>query len=79
KTFLRLMEKGYRPSDVNYGAMAHKAQSKNVASNCDLSPEEIADTEALFKQGIRVWIQLVPFGGQKEVEWEKARQKVGLK
>jgi D-glucosaminate-specific PTS system IIB component len=79
KTFLRLMELGYRPSDVNYGAMAHKAQSKNVAPNCDLSPEEIADTEALYKQGIRVWIQLVPFGGQKETDWEKARQKVGLK
>ena len=79
KTFLRLMELGYRPSDVNYGAMAHKAQSKNVAPNCDLSPEEITDTEALYKQGIRVWIQLVPFGGQKEVDWEKARRKVGLK
>lgn len=79
KTFLRLMELGYRPSDVNYGAMAHKPQSKNVAPNCDLSPEEIADSEALHKQGIRVWIQLVPFGGQKEVDWAKARQKVGLK
>jgi len=78
KTFLRLMELGYRPSDVNYGAMAHKPQSRNVAPNCDLSPEEIADTESLYKQGIRVWIQLVPFGGQKAVEWEKARQKAGM-
>ena len=79
KTFLRLMELGYQPKDINYGAMAHKPQSKNVAPNCDLSPEEIADTEALHQKGIRVWIQLVPFGGQREVEWAKARQKVGFK
>lgn len=77
KTFLRLLEKGYRPADINYGAMAHKAQSRNVAPNCDLSPEEIADTEALYKYQIRVWIQLVPFGG-KPVEWETARKKAGL-
>lgn len=79
KTFLRLMEKGYRPSDINYGAMAHKANSRNVASNCDLSPEEIEDTEKIYQQGIRIWIQLVPFGGQKITEWETARKKVGLK
>jgi D-glucosaminate-specific PTS system IIB component len=77
KTFVRLLEKGYRPADVNYGAMAHKAQSRNVAPNCDLSPEEIGDTEALYKQQLRVWIQLVPFGG-KPVEWEAARKKAGL-
>src|SRR5215467_9687542 len=77
KTFLRLLEKGYRPADVNYGAMAHKAQSRNVAPNCDLSPEEIADTQALYKSQIRVWIQLVPFGS-KPVEWEAARKKAGL-
>ena len=79
RTFLRLLEKGYRASDINYGAMAHKANSRNVASNCDLSPEEIADTEKLHQQGIRIWIQLVPFGGQKPMEWEAARKKAGLK
>lgn len=78
KTFLRLLEKGYKASDINYGAMAHKANSRNVASNCDLLPEEIADTERLHQQGIRIWIQLVPFGGQKPMEWQAARKKVGL-
>ena len=79
KTFLRLLEKGYRASDINYGAMAHKANSRNVASNCDLSSEEIEDTEKLHQQNIRIWIQLVPFGGQKPMEWEAARKKAGLK
>ncbi len=79
KTFLRLLEKGYRASDINYGAMAHKPNSRNLASNCDLLPEEIEDTEKLHQQGIRVWIQLVPFGGQKPIEWEAARKKAGLK
>jgi D-glucosaminate-specific PTS system IIB component len=79
KTFLRLLEKGYRPADINYGAMAHKAQSRNVAPNCDLLPDEIADTEKLYQQKIRIWIQLVPFGGQKAIEWEAARKKAGLK
>jgi PTS system mannose-specific IIB component len=79
QTFLRLMEKGYRPSDINYGAMAHKAKARNVAPNCDLSPEEIEDTEKLYQQGMRIWIQLVPFGGQKPIEWETARKKAGLK
>jgi D-glucosaminate PTS system EIIB component len=79
KTFLRLLEKGYRASDINYGAMAHKPNSRNLASNCDLLPEEIEDTEKLHRQGIRVWIQLVPFGGQRPIEWEAARKKAGLK
>jgi D-glucosaminate-specific PTS system IIB component len=79
KTFLRLVEKGYQPNDINFGAMAHKANSHNVAPNCDLSPEEIEDTEKLHQQGIRVWIQLVPFGGQKPIEWATARKKAGLK
>jgi D-glucosaminate PTS system EIIB component len=79
KTFLRLLEKGYRASDINYGAMAHKANSRNIASNCDLSAEEIEDTEKLHQQGIRIWIQLVPSGGQKPIEWEVARKKAGLK
>ncbi len=79
KTFLRLLEKGYRASDINYGAMAHKPNSRNLASNCDLLPEEIEDTEKLHQQGIRVWIQLVPFGGRKPIEWEAARKKAGLK
>ncbi len=78
-TFLRLLEKGYRPSDINFGAMAHKAKSRNVAPNCDLTPEEIEDTEKLHQQGIRVWIQLVPFGGQKPAEWSTQRKKAGLK
>lgn len=78
KTFLRLMEKGYTPSDINYGAMARKPQAKTVAPNCDLSPEEIADTEALYKQGIKIWIQLVPFGGHKPVDWESVRGKLGI-
>jgi mannose/fructose/N-acetylgalactosamine-specific phosphotransferase system component IIB len=78
KTFVRLLEGGYRPSDVNYGAMAHKPQSQNVAQNCELSPEEIADTEQLYQQGIRVWIQLVPFGGHKATEWQGVRHKLGL-
>jgi len=79
KTFLRLLEKGYKASDINYGAMAHKANSRNVASNCDLSSEEIEDTEKLHQQNIRIWIQLVPFGGQKPMEWGVARKKAGLK
>ncbi len=79
KTFLRLLEKGYKPADINYGAMAHKSNSKTVAPNCDLTPEEIDDTEKLFKNGIRIWIQLVPFGGQKETDWSSARNKLGLK
>jgi PTS system mannose-specific IIB component len=78
KTFLRLLEKGYRPTDINYGAMAHKPQSRNVTQNCDLSPEEIEDTEKLYKEGIRVWIQLVPFGGYKATEWQSVRQKLGV-
>ncbi|HJW82707.1 MAG TPA: PTS sugar transporter subunit IIB [Anaerolineae bacterium] len=78
KTFLRLIERGYKPADINYGAMAHKPQSRNVAPNCDLLPEEIQDTEKLRQLGVRVWIQLVPFGGQKVVEWEAARKKAGL-
>ncbi len=78
-TFLRLLEKGYKPADINYGAMAHKANSKNVAPNCELTPQEIEDTEKLYKSGIRIWIQLVPFGGQKETDWSSVRGKLGLK
>lgn len=79
KTFLRLLEKGYKPADINYGAMAHKPDSRNIASNCELSPEEIADTEKLHQHGVRVWIQLVPFGGIKSTDWVTARKKAGLK
>ncbi len=78
KTFVRLLEGGYRPSDINIGAMAHKAQSRNVTQNCDLSPEEIEDTEVLHNTGIRIWIQLVPFGGHRAMDWKDARRKVGL-
>ena len=28
KTFVRLLEKGYRPSDINIGAMEHKAKRR---------------------------------------------------
>ena len=78
-TFLRLMELGYKPADINYGAMAHKANSKNVAQNCDLTPQEIQETERLYQSGIRVWIQLVPLGGQKETDWTSVRGKLGIK
>jgi D-glucosaminate-specific PTS system IIB component len=78
-TFVRLLETGYKPADINYGAMAHKANSKNVAQNCDLTPEEIDQTEQLAQAGIRIWIQLVPFGGQKDVDWSAVRSKLGKK
>ena len=78
KTFVRLLEKGYKPADINYGAMAHKAGARNVTQNCDLSPEEIEDTERLHKEGIRIWIQLVPFGGYKATDWSAVRGKLGL-
>jgi len=75
-TFLRLLETGYKPTDINYGAMAHKANSKNVAPNCELTPQELDETEKLYQAGIRIWIQLVPFGGQKEVDWSNIRSKL---
>jgi PTS system mannose-specific IIB component len=64
-TFLRLLETGYKPSDINYGAMAHKANSKNVAANCELTPQELTKPGKLYQAGIRIWIQLVPFGGKR--------------
>jgi mannose/fructose/N-acetylgalactosamine-specific phosphotransferase system component IIB len=76
-TFLRLLELGYKPADINYGAMAHKAGSKNVAQNCELTQQEIEETEKMYQAGIRIWIQLVPFGGQKEIEWASVRAKLG--
>jgi PTS system mannose-specific IIB component len=81
KTFLRLLEKGYKPEDINYGAMGAKSAdipTIEVAPNCSLTDEEIQDTETLQNEGIRVWIQLVPFGGQRVTEWTKARKKAGL-
>src|SRR5260370_39223479 len=54
KTFLRLLEKGSSASDINYGAIAHKESSRNVASNCDLSFEEIEDSEKLHHQVVRI-------------------------
>jgi D-glucosaminate PTS system EIIB component len=78
-TFIRLLEKGYKPTDINYGAMAHKANSRNVAPNCDLTQQEIDETEKLYRSGIRIWIQLVPFGGQKETDWSSVRSKLGIK
>jgi mannose/fructose/N-acetylgalactosamine-specific phosphotransferase system component IIB len=79
RTYLRLLEKGYKPQDINYGAMAHKSNSRTLAPNCEMTPEEIADTEQLYQQGIRIWIQLVPFGGQKPIDWSEARKKAGLR
>lgn len=82
KTFVRLVEGGYLPEDINYGAMANKSvdpkAAKEVAPNCMLSPEDIEDTETLYNKGIHIWIQLVPTGGHKVVEWEDARKKAGL-
>ena len=78
KTFVRLVEMGYKPEDINYGAMAKKPNSITIGPNCDLSPEEIEDTEKLYQLGIHIWIQLVPMGGHKVQEWEKARQKAGF-
>ncbi len=81
-TFLRLAEGGYIPPDINYGAMANKSvdpkAAVQVAPNCMLSPQDIEHTEKLHNMGIRVWIQLVPMGGHREVEWKDARKKVGL-
>jgi PTS system mannose-specific IIB component len=78
-TFLRLLDSGYKPADINYGAMASKPNSKNVAPNCNLTAQEIEETEKLHQAGIRVWIQLVPLGGQKEVDWTSIRSKLGFK
>jgi len=78
-TFLRLMELGYKPADINYGAMAHKANSKNVVGQCELTPQEIQETEQLYQSGIRIWIQLVPLGGHKETDWKNVRGKLGIK
>src|SRR5260370_22756080 len=52
KTFLRLLEKGYRASDINYGAMAHKANSRHIASHCDLLPHNIQHTQNLHHHDI---------------------------
>jgi D-glucosaminate-specific PTS system IIB component len=81
ETFLRLLEKGYEPEDINYGAMGAKSaeiSTIEVAPNCSLTDEEIQDTEELQNKGIRVWIQLTPFGGHRVTEWDKARKKAGL-
>ena len=81
ETFLRLLEKGYKPEDINYGAMGAKSaeiSTIEVAPNCSLTDEEIQHTEELQNRGIRVWIQLTPFGGQRVTEWTKARKKAGL-
>jgi mannose/fructose/N-acetylgalactosamine-specific phosphotransferase system component IIB len=76
------MEGGYIPEDINFGAMANKSVDPKaaieVAQNCMLSPQDIEFTEKLYNKGIRIWIQLVPHGGHKVVEWEDARKKVGL-
>lgn len=79
KTFVRLAEKGFIPEDINYGAMSKKKDSITLGQNCDLSPEEIEDSEKLFQLGVHIWLQLVPMGGQKVTEWESVRKKLGFK
>lgn len=78
-TFLRLIEGGYEPSDINYGAMANKSVNQGatieVAPNCSLTREDIEATDKIAEKGIRVWIQLVPFGGHKPQEWSNVRKK----
>lgn len=82
ETFFRLAEGGYIPPDINYGAMANKSVDQRfaieVGPNCNFSPQDIEYTEKLYNMGIRIWIQLVPMGGHKEVEWKDARKKAGL-
>jgi D-glucosaminate PTS system EIIB component len=81
-TFLRLIEGGYEPSDINYGAMANKSVDQSttieVAPNCSLTQEDIEATDTIAGKGIRVWIQLVPFGGHKPQEWSDIRRKLKL-
>lgn len=76
-TFLRLVEKGYMPEDINYGAIANKPGSTNVGPNCALSAQEMNDTEKMYQQGIRIWFQLVPMGTHKVYEWRNIRKKFG--
>jgi D-glucosaminate-specific PTS system IIB component len=81
ETFLQLIEMGYMPEDINYGAMGAKSpeiRTTEVAANCSLTDDEIRDTDELQSKGIRVWIQLTPFGGQRVTEWDKARKKANL-
>lgn len=78
-TFVRLVEKGFLPEDINFGAVSNKKGSKNVGPNCALSPEEMEDTEKLHRLGIRIWFQLVPMGSHKVYEWRNVRKKFGYK
>lgn len=78
QTFVRLMEMGYKPPDLNFGAMARKPNSVQLGQQTELTPEEAEATEKLYKAGVHVWILLVPHGGQKTVEWEDARKKFGF-
>jgi D-glucosaminate-specific PTS system IIB component len=76
KTFVRLAAKGFIPEEINYGAMASKKDSITFGPNCDLSPEEIEDTEKLYQLGVHIWLQLVPMGVQKSSEWKDVRKKI---
>jgi PTS system mannose-specific IIB component len=78
QTFVRLMELGYTPEEVNIGAMAHKANAIKVGPQTELSLEEAEAAEQLYKAGVHVWILLVPHGGQKVLEWKDARKKCGF-
>jgi mannose/fructose/N-acetylgalactosamine-specific phosphotransferase system component IIB len=82
ESFVRLTDAGYIPDDINYGAMANKSvdpkAAVEVAPNCMLSLQDIEFTEKLHNRGIHIWIQLVPHGGHKVVDWKDARKKAGL-
>jgi mannose/fructose/N-acetylgalactosamine-specific phosphotransferase system component IIB len=77
QTFVQLMELGYQPQDINFGAMAHKPDGIKVGPQTELTREEADAVERLYRTGVRIWIQLVPQGGQKPIEWEDIRQKCG--
>lgn len=78
QTFVKLMEMGYKPEEVNFGAMAHKPNSIRLGQQTELTPEEAEAAEKLYQAGVHVWILLVPMGGQKTVEWVDARKKCGF-
>jgi D-glucosaminate-specific PTS system IIB component len=78
RTFVEMVERGYKPQDVNYGGMGSSATgvpTTAVAMNCNLTDEEIRDTDVLQGYGTRVWIQLVP--SDRVTEWSTARRKSG--
>lgn len=77
QTFVRLLEFGYLPDEINIGAMAHKPDAIKAAPQTELAREEADAIEKLFQAGVRIWIQLVPQGGQKPIVWEDIRHNCG--